>query len=83
MLSEDTKSLELTISIIYIDLKSLMVKIDGCKNDRGKSSTKVSEHILSGFSMSSLEYLFQNHGVKSSNPSERIYVNKIENGLNF
>ena len=82
MLSEDTKLLELTISIIYIDLESLMVKIDGCKNDRGKS-TKVSEHILSGFSMSSLEYLFQNHGVKSSNPSERIYVNKIENGLNF
>ena len=33
--------------------------------------------------MSSLKYLFQNHGVKSSNPSERICVNKIENGLHF
>ena len=39
--------------IIYVDLEPLMGKIDGCKNDPEKSSTtKVSEHITSGFSMS-------------------------------
>ena len=35
--------------IIFADLESLIVKIDGCKNNSEKSSaTRVSEHILSG-----------------------------------
>ena len=41
--------------IIYVDLEPLMGKIDGCKNNPEKSSTtKVSEHITSGFSMSTI-----------------------------
>ena len=36
--------------IIYLDLESLVEKIDGCKNNPGMSSTaKVGEHILSVF----------------------------------
>ena len=37
--------------IIFADLKCLIEKIDGCKNN---SEIKVSEHILSGFSMSTI-----------------------------
>ena len=38
--------------IIYADLKCIIEKIDGCKNNaENSSSTKVSEHIPSGFSM--------------------------------
>ena len=63
MLSEDTKVLELnqyhesdkTPFIIYSDLKSLIEKIHGCKNNPEKSSTeKVGEHIPSGFLMSTI-----------------------------
>ena len=63
MLSEETKLLEFNqlckfdkaLFVIYGDLGSLMVKIDGFKNNLEKSSTiKVSEHILSGFSMSTI-----------------------------
>ena len=59
---EDTKISEFnqcqkydnTPFIIYVDLK----KIDGCKNNPEKSSTtKVGEHILSGFSMSKISSL--------------------------
>ena len=59
---EDTKILEFSQYqkydnapfIIYADLK----KIDGCKNNPEKSSTtKVGEHILSGFSLSKISSL--------------------------
>ena len=61
MLSEDTKILEFNQYkksnklpfIIYADLECIIGKIDGCKDNPENSSTsKVSEHILSGFSMS-------------------------------
>ena len=44
-----------TTCFIYADLESLMEKIDGCKNNPNKlSTTKVSEHIPSGFSVSTI-----------------------------
>ena len=63
MPSKDTKILEFNEYlksnkapfIIYADFESLLVKIDGCKNNPEKSSTtKLSEHIPSGFSMSTI-----------------------------
>ena len=61
MPSEDTKILQLNQYqkfdkapfIIYADLEFLVEKIDGCKNNPENSfTTKVGDHILSGFSMS-------------------------------
>ena len=44
-----------TTFIIYADFESLMEKIHECKNNPGKSSTaKVSKHITSAFSMSTV-----------------------------
>ena len=44
--------------LIYADLESLTVKIDGFKNNPQKSSpTRVNEHISSGFSMSTISSL--------------------------
>ena len=41
--------------VIYADLECLIEKIDGCKkNLENSSTTKVSEHIPSGFSMSTI-----------------------------
>ena len=41
--------------IIYSDIEYLIEKIDGCKhNPENLSRTKVSEHIPSGFSMSTI-----------------------------
>ena len=41
--------------VIYADAESFIGKIDGCKNNPEKSSrTKVTEHIPSGFSMSTI-----------------------------
>ena len=38
--------------ILYADLECIIQKIDGCKNNpENSSTTKVSEHIPSGFSM--------------------------------
>ena len=63
MPSEDTKILEFNQYpkydkvpfIIYADIQCLIEKIDGCKNNPENSSiTKVSEHIPSGFSMSTM-----------------------------
>ena len=63
MPSEDTKILgfnqyrksEKVPFIIYADLESLIVKTDECEANPEKSSTsKVSEHIQSGFSMSTI-----------------------------
>ena len=73
--SKDTKILEFnqyqkydeSPIIIYADLECIIEKIDGCKNNpENFSTTNVSEHIPSGFSMStispfrSIEY---KHGV--------------------
>ena len=41
--------------IIYVDLECIIEKTDGCKNNpENSSTTKVSEHIPSGFSMSTI-----------------------------
>ena len=63
MPSEDTKILELNLYqksfkapfIVYADFECLIEKIDEWKNDpENLSTTKVSEHILSGISMSTI-----------------------------
>ena len=63
MPSEDTNILEFNQYqksdkapfIIYADLECLIEKIDECKNNPENSfTTKVSEHIPSGFSMSTI-----------------------------
>ena len=63
MPSEGTKMLEFiqykkideAPFIIYPDLGCLIEKIDGCKNNpENSSTTKLSEHIPSGFSMSTI-----------------------------
>ena len=63
MTSEDTKILDFNqyqksdkaSFIIYADRECLIEKIDGCKNNPEISSTtKISEHIQSGFSMSTM-----------------------------
>ena len=60
---EDTKILEFNqyqksdkaLFIIYADLECIIEKIDGCKNNpENSSTTKVSKHIPSGFSMSTI-----------------------------
>ena len=74
-LSEDTKILEFNKNqksdkapfIIYADLECIIEKIDGCKNNpENSSTTKVSEHIPSGFSIStisSFKSIENKHGV--------------------
>ena len=56
MPSEDTKMLEFNqLSIMYADLKCIIEKTDGCKNNpENSSTTKVSKHIPLGFSMSTI-----------------------------
>ena len=63
MSSEETKILEFNQYqkfekapfIIYGDLECIIEKIDGCTNNpENSSTTKVSEHIPSGFSMSTI-----------------------------
>ena len=63
MPSEDTRILEFSqyqksdkgLFIIYADLECVKEKIYGCKNNRENSSSrKVSKHIPSGFSMSTI-----------------------------
>ena len=63
MPSENTKMLEFNQYqksdkapfIIYADLECIIEKIDGCKSNQENSSTiKVSTHIPSGFSMSTI-----------------------------
>ena len=75
--SEDTKILEFNQSqksdkapfIIYADLQCLIEKNDGCKNNPENSfTTKVGEHIPSGFSMltkSSFTSIQNKHNVYS------------------
>ena len=66
MTSEDTKILELNQYqksdkapfVIYSDLECIIEKLDGCKNNpENSSTTKVSKHILSGFSMSTIIFI--------------------------
>ena len=63
MPSEDTEILEFNryqksdkaLFIVYADLECIIEKIDGCKNNpENSSTTKVSEHIPSRFSMSTI-----------------------------
>ena len=63
MPSEDTKILKFNQYlksdkvpfIIHADLECIIEKIDGCKNNpENSSSTRVSKHIPSGFSMSTI-----------------------------
>ena len=63
MPSEDTKILEFNSYqkfdkepfIIYADLECIIEKIDGCINySENLSTTKVNEHVPSGFSMSTI-----------------------------
>ena len=63
MPSEDPKLLEFNQYqksdkapfITYADLECMIEKIDGCKNNlENSSTTKVNEHIPSGFSMSAI-----------------------------
>ena len=63
MLSEDSKIIEFNqyqksdkaLFIIYADLECIIEKIDGRKNNpENSSTTKVSEHIPSGFSLSTI-----------------------------
>ena len=49
------KKSDKSLFIIYGDLECLIGKIDGCQNNRENPSTiKVSEHIPTGFSMSTI-----------------------------
>ena len=75
MPSENTKMLEFNQYqksdkapfIIYADLECIIEKIDGCKNNpENSSTTKVSKHIPSGFSISlvsSFKSIENKHGV--------------------
>ena len=63
MPSEDTKLLKFNQYqksdkvpfIVYVNLECLLEKTDGCKNNpENSSTTKVSEHNSSGFSMSTI-----------------------------
>ena len=63
MLSEHTKILEFNQYqkfdkapfVVYADLECIIEKTDGCKkNNENSSTTKLSEHIPSGFSMFSV-----------------------------
>ena len=89
MLSEDTKTLEFnqyrksdkTSFIVYADLKSLIEKIDGCKNNpETLSTTKVNEHILSGFSKSALlalKHIENNHSVYRGKYCMKIFCESL------
>ena len=87
MPSEDTKTLgfkqyrksDKAPFIIYADLESAIGKVDGCKNNLEKSSTaKVSEHILSGFlmsTMSSFKYIENKPDVYRGKDSVKTFLN--------
>ena len=61
MSSEITKAIKEPL-IIYADLEYMIEKIDGCKNSpENWSTTKVSEHIPSGFSISSFRCIENTH----------------------
>ena len=61
MASEITKTIKEPF-IIYLDLEYMIEKIDECKNSpKNWSSTKVSEYIPSGFSISSFRSIENTH----------------------
>ena len=90
MSSEDNKILEFykyeksdkTPFIVYGDLECIIKKTDGSKNNpENVSATKVSEHIPSGFSMSTKSSFrsIENNCMKKSWESLREHVMKIIN----
>ena len=91
MPSEDTKILKFNQCqksnkapfIIYANLECLLEKTDGCLNNPGNSSTtKVGEHITSGFSMStisSLKSIENKHGVYRGKDCMKKFADPYEN----
>ena len=89
MTSEDTKILEFNQDqksdkapfIIYADLKCIIEKIDGCKNNlKNLSTTKVSEHIPSGFSMhtiSSFRNIENKHNIYIGKDSRKKFCESL------
>ena len=89
MASEDTKILEFNQYqkydkapfVIYEDLECIIEKIDGCKNNLGNSfKTKVSEHIPSCFSMStisSFRCIENKHDVYRSKDCMKIFCESL------
>ena len=87
MLSDDTKILEFNQYqksdqapfIIYADLECIIEKIDGCNNNpENSSTTKVSEHIQSGFLMSaisSFRSIESKHDIYRGKDCMKIFVN--------
>ena len=86
MPSEDTRILEFNqnqksdkaLFIIYADLECVIEKIYGCKDNReNASSRKVSKHIPSGFSMStitSFKSIENKHDVyRDTDPMKKFY----------
>ena len=86
MPSEDTRILEFNqnqksdkaLFIIYADLECVIEKIYGCKDNRENSSSrKVSKHISSGFSMStitSFKSIENKHDVyRDTDPMKKFY----------
>ena len=65
--------------IIYADLKCIIKKIDGCKNNPENSSrSKVSEHIPSGFSMFTISLfrsIINKHDVYRGKDCMKSFVN--------
>ena len=55
------QNLDKTPFVIYADLECLMENVDGCKNNpENSSTTKVSQHMPSVFSMSTIIFAFCN-----------------------
>ena len=98
MRSQDTKILEINQNkisdeasfIIYADLECVIQRIDGYKtNPENSSTTKVSEHIPSGFSMSTISWfrsIENKHGVyrgKDCMKKFKWILKRARNGNNF
>ena len=98
MSSQDTKILEINQNkisdeapfIIYADLECVIQRTDGCKNNRENSSTtKVNEHIPSGFSMSAISWFRSTenkHGVYRGKDCMKTFkwiLKRARNGNNF
>ena len=73
--------------IFYADFECIIEKIDGCKNNpKNSSAAKVSKHILSGFSMSTISS-FRNienkHDVYRDRDCRMIMINFKKKRLNY
>ena len=63
--------------IVYEDLECIIKKIDGCKNDpKNSSTTKVTDHIPSGFSISTV-FSFRTKENKHDVCRGKIFMKKI------